>query len=439
MRPAVFLVALSVLLLTGCHDSRGGQGRTEDPWRGRPEDTGLERADSLVRRAVEDGLIPGAVLLVGKDGRTLVHRAYGHSLLYRWEDPRAGSAAYPPEPELLPDPVPMSPGTVFDLASVTKVMATTMALMLLVDRGEVQLDAPVRTYLPRFRGSSRDSITVRHLLTHTSGLPQWLPLYYHAGSREEAYTRIRELPLEWGVGEGRHYSDLGFMLLGYLVERVVGLSLDRFLSRELYGPLGLTTLSFRPLQGPFAATSHGNPYERRMVHDSAFGYQIPGDPGRWDGWRTRTLVGEVNDGNAHHAHQGLAGHAGLFGTARDLAVLLDLLLNRGTLNGRRLLKEETVRIFLRPGPSGQALGWQAPDWAPLGSFSHSGFTGTFVLGVPNRDGGPKGGLALVLLTNRQNMGTGPDGRYADLAPLQEAVARAVLGLPLKSLTSKGLP
>jgi CubicO group peptidase (beta-lactamase class C family) len=139
----------------------------------------------------------------------------------------------------------------------------------------------------------------------------------------------------------------------------------------------------------------------------------------------------VNDGNAHHAHQGLAGHAGLFGTARDLAVLLDLLLNRGSLDGHRLMQEETVRAFLTPHRPGRALGWQTPDWAPRGSFSHSGFTGTFVLGVPSRDGGPKGGLALVLLTNRQNMGTDPDGRYADLAPLQEAVARAVLGDPVR--------
>ncbi len=417
---AILLASLSVLL--AAWDGDRGEGR-------RPECPDLRRADSLVRRAVEGGRTAGAVLLVRRDGRTLLHRAYGHSLLYRWEDPGAGSMAYPPTPELLPDPVPMTPGTVFDLASVTKVMATTMAVMLLVDRGDVVLDAPVRAYLPDFQGPSRDSITVRHLLTHTSGLPQWLPLYYDAVSPEAAYARIRELPLEWGVGEGRHYSDLGFMLLGHVVEAVAEAPLERFLAGELYDPLGLASLTFRPDEGPIAATSHGNPYERRMVYDSAFGYRIPGDPTRWDEWRTRTLVGEVNDGNAHHAYQGVAGHAGLFGTARELAVLLDLLLNRGTLNGNRFLEEETVRRFLSPRVSGRTLGWQVPAWAPVGSFSHSGFTGTFVLGVPEVDGPGDGGVALVLLTNRQNMGTGSDGRYADLGPLQEGVARAVLGLP----------
>jgi CubicO group peptidase (beta-lactamase class C family) len=320
----------------------------------------------------------------------------------------------------------MTPGTIFDLASVTKVMATTMAVMLLADRGRLEVDAPVHLYLPDFRGSHKDSITIRHLLTHSSGLAQWQPLYYSAASPDGAFQVIRDMPLDWGVGEGRHYSDLGFMLLGRVVERVTGTTLDRFVSREIYRPLGLEHTGFRPAgcdphcpRGPFAATSHGNPYEFRMVHDTTFGYRYRGDPDGWDGWRRYTLVGEVNDGNAFHAFGGVAGHAGLFSTARDLRVLLDLLLDGGVSTGRRVLAQETVRTFLSPTEFGQALGWQMPGWAPEGSFSHTGFTGTFVMGVPGRH------LALILLTNRQNLGVDSDTRYPDLGALQRGVVEAV--------------
>src|SRR5690606_5041344 len=152
---------------------------------------------------------------------------------------------------------------VFDLASVTKVMATTYALMLLVDRGLVDVEAPAHRYLPELRGTPLEPITVRHLLTHSAGLMQWQPLYYHASTPAQAYDVIRTLPLQWPIGAERHYSDLGFMLLGYLVERVSGRPLDAFLEQELYGPLGLEATTFRPTERAltdFAATSHGNPY-----------------------------------------------------------------------------------------------------------------------------------------------------------------------------------
>jgi CubicO group peptidase (beta-lactamase class C family) len=328
----------------------------------------------------------------------------------------------------------MAPGTVFDLASVTKVMATTFAVMLLVDDGALDVDAPVHRYLPDFLGGGKDGITLRHLLTHRSGLVQWEPVYYHAVDADGAYARVRALPLRWPVGEGRHYSDLGFMLLGRIVERVAGRSLEDFLRDRLYAPLGLRTIGFRTTgegeglgegdaatgAGAFVATSHGNPYEYRMVHDTAFGYRIEGDVDAWSGWRERTLVGEVNDGNAYHAFGGMAGHAGLFSDAGDLRVLLQLLLNRGAYGGRRYLRAGTVDAFLRTTGEGQALGWQVPDRAPEGSFAHTGFTGTYVLGVPDR------GLAVVLLTNRQNGGVDARGMYPDVGPLQRGVVEALL-------------
>ena len=140
----------------------------------------------------------------------------------------------------------------------------------------------------------------------------------------------------------------------------------------------------------------------------------------WNGWRRYTLVGEVNDGNAYYAFQGLAGHAGLFSTAGDLGVLLQLLLDRGSYRGRRYLVPEVIDAFMQPTGEGQALGWQVPDYAPAGSFSHTGFTGTFVLGVPERR------LGFVLLVNRQNVGVDERGYYPDVNPLRRAVAEALL-------------
>ncbi|MDH3223064.1 MAG: serine hydrolase, partial [Gemmatimonadota bacterium] len=170
----------------------------------------------------------------------------------------------------------------------------------------------------------------------------------------------------------------------------------------------------------FAATSHGNPFEYRMVYDSAFGYAVPGDPAAWDGWRERTLVGEVNDGNAHHAFGGVAGHAGLFSTAGELDVLLRLLLRRGVHDGRAVIASAVVDQFLAQAMPGQALGWQSPEGAPHGTFAHTGFTGTWVVGVPALD------LSLVLLTNRQNGGVDEESRYPDVDPLRRQILAAFL-------------
>lgn len=367
-------------------------------------------ADSLIGASIGK-LIPGAVFLVAKDGQVVHERAFGYAQLNDYEGRRLAS------------PRPMRTSTIFDLASVSKVMATTFAIMLLADRGRTDVDAPVSRYLPDFRGAHLDSITVRHLLNHSSGLVQWQPLYYHAANAAQTYGVIRGMPLDWGVGDARHYSDLGFMLLGYIVERVSGRPLDRFLERSLYRPLGLRSTTFNPrARGftEFAATEPGNVYERHMVYDSTFGYRYRGDPTAWNGWRQYVLNGEVDDGNAFYAHGGVAGHAGLFSTAADLRVLLDVLNNRGTYGGRRYIRPAIVDQFLTRDKYQNYLGWQAPRDLPEGSFSHTGFTGTYVLGVPKHK------LSIVLLTNRQHMGTDARGYFPDLAPLQRAVASAIV-------------
>ncbi|HKW12666.1 MAG TPA: serine hydrolase, partial [Gemmatimonadaceae bacterium] len=285
------------------------------------------------------------------------------------------------------------------------------------------VDAPVYRYLPDFRGVHLDSITVRHLLQHSAGLVQWQPLYYHASNEHETYEVIRHMPLQWGVGEGRHYSDLGFMLLGDIVERVTGRPLDRYLGESLYTPLGLRSTTFVPKQHgftDFAATEQGNGYERHMVYDSTFGYRYRGDPTAWNGWRQYVLNGETDDGNSWYANDGVAGHAGLFSTAADLHVLLDMLLARGGSGGRQYIRPQVIDRFFTRDQYQNFLGWMVPNGMPPGSFSHTGFTGTYVLGVPAH------GLSIVLLTNRQNMGTDARGYFPDVGPLDAAVARAIV-------------
>lgn len=398
LRSRRFLLAALTLPLTA-------QGQASKP----TLDAAVRSVDSIVEAAVKAGTVPGAELVIAVKGKVLQDRAFGYAQLNNFQMHR------------LPTPRPMHTTTMFDLASVTKMLATTNAMMLLVDRGKVNVDAPVYTYLPDFRGPHLDSITVRHLLTHTAGLVQWQPLYYHASNKAETYKVIREMPLQWGVGEGYHYSDLGFMLAGYVVEHVSGQPLDVFLNQNLYKPLGLTHTAFNPRSHgftDFAATEAGNGYEHHMVFGPNFGYGYKGDPNSWKGWRQHVDDGETNDGNSWYANGGVAGHAGLFSTGADVRVLLDLLNNKGVYNGHRYIAAAVVDRFLAPGAH---LGWMQPKDAPATAFSHTGFTGTYVFGLPDV------GLSLVLLTNKQNVGTNEKGNFADLAPMQAAIVRTLLG------------
>jgi CubicO group peptidase (beta-lactamase class C family) len=218
------------------------------------------------------------------------------------------------------------------------------------------------------------------------------------------------------------------MLLGYLIEEVSGQPLDMFLTNALYKPVGLKMTAFNPPPGGpgFAATSHGNPYEYHMVADDDFGYLCDENPETFTSWRDYVLAGEVNDGNAYYAHDGLAGHAGLFSTASDLQLLLDLLLNKGTHAGQRLLSEAVVETFLTKDRFGHGLAWAMStdvipvDDLPDGSFGHSGFTGTYVVAVPAY------GLSIILLTNRQNVGVNASGYYNSVMPLRKSITELMI-------------
>ncbi len=375
------------------------------------------RLDTLVEKGLREKAYAGAVLLVARRGEVIHEKAYGYGRKY--------SSGHMP----MKTPEPMTTDTLFDVASMTKIFATTFGIMLLVDRGEIDLDAPLSRYIPLFdRGKKRD-ITIRHLLGHRAGLYPWKPVYYHAADREGAASYIASLPLKYPVGAEYHYSDLGFMILGYVIESVSGRPLDRYLSENLYAPLGLKRTSFRPLERGFtgiAATSQGNPFERRMVADDTFGYTCDENADAFRGWRHYILKGEVNDGNAFYAHQGIAGHAGLFSTADDLKILAEVLVGRGAYRGRTVISPETVEAFLTPDEFGNGLGWSLrpevikAQGAPAGSFGHTGFTGCNALVVPDRE------IIVIFLTNRQHEGLAESGRYPDLGKLRREIAEAVL-------------
>ena len=319
----------------------------------------------------------------------------------------------------------MRTDTIFDLGSLTKVAATSAGVMKLVDAGVLSLDHPLGRYLPEV-GPDKSRITLRQLLAHRSGLWEWQPTYLHAREPDEAFRFVTELGLRYGIGEARHYSDLGFMLLGVIVERVTGRSLDDYVRIEIHEPLGMTDTWFTPdpaLRGRIAATSLGNPYEHRMIA-TGNPYPVDGDPDDFDGWRNSTLVGEVNDGNAWYAWGGVAGHAGLFSTAGDLAAFAQTLCNGGRYGSARLASADTVSAFLsEPYDPGQAIGFKSrrlpgSNTLPVarGGFGHGGFTGTELLFDPARD------LVVVLLTNRQH----PGEPYGSIEPVWDGVLRRVL-------------
>jgi CubicO group peptidase (beta-lactamase class C family) len=196
-------------------------------------------------------------------------------------------------------------------------------------------------------------------------------------------------------------------------------------------PLGMNSTTYNPLQaGKFqkiAATSHGNPYEKRMVHDSALGFRIKEiDPDSWNGWRTYTLRGEVNDGNAWYANNGISGAAGLFSTVTDLQKLVDMLMNRGRIDVLQFISKETIRIFLTPYEFRNGLGWMMDTAnsfmknAPSGSFGHTGFTGTSIAAVPSA------GISIILLINRQNIGLLKNQEYYNVAPIRQKIFEAVM-------------
>jgi CubicO group peptidase (beta-lactamase class C family) len=333
----------------------------------------------LLSDRVASGDFPSAVYLVASGGRTIFSDAVGKAVTG-------------------PDETNASLETIYDLASLTKPLVTTLLLAKRIERGLITLDTKASRFLSEFDREENRDITVRQLATHTSGLPAWRPLYLMSdGDPARVISSIADQPLETAPGTHVLYSDLGFITLGVMLERMEGASLAELARREIFEPLNLQRTFFSPdraLQTETAACEVGNAYEREMCREQK-------SSADYLGWREQLIWGEVHDGNAHFLG-GTAGHAGLFSTAGETLRLA----NQFLANRTELLSAETCTLFrteMTPGlEEARSFGWQlastkdstagqsmSPD-----SFGHLGFTGTSCWVDPARD------QVFILLTNR---------------------------------------
>ena len=375
--------------------------------------------DSIFQWQVGNQLIPGAVIMIQQNGRVIQKKAYGNAALWNLDR------------QLLATPQKMTLQHLFDLASLTKVIGTTTAIMYLASRQQLSVDDRVSKYIRTFDTPEKRTITIRHLLTHTSGILEWYPMYYRSDNKQATFKLISELPLFDSIGKQRRYSDLGFTILGQIIEVVSGMPLDRFVKDKIFLPLGMKHTMYNPLINgnslPIAPTSFGNPYERRMVYDSALGFRRKEiDPDSWNGWRNYQLAGEVNDGNAWYANGGVSGAAGIFSTVDDVQRLVDMLQHMGKVNGKEFISAATIREFLTKDRFNNGLGWMMDTSVsllkngPAGSYGHTGFTGTSIAVIPAYN------ISIILLVNRQHTGLSDKGEYYNLSPVRAAVFKAVL-------------
>jgi len=344
-----------------------------------------DRVSGVMSRALTDSAFPGAIAIVGNRNGILLAQSVGQ--LDRADSTR---------PDM---------HTLWDMASLTKVVALTSVLMTLVDQGRLRLDAPVQRYIPEFVGKWKKRVTVRHLLTHSSGLPSWRPLYKETASAADALALAIATPLDTVPGVRMVYSDLGAIILGAIAQRLSKTSLDRVAAVRVFGPLGMDETFFRP--------------DSQFVQRAA--------PTEVDPWRQRHLRGEVHDENAY-ALGGVSGHAGLFSSAHDLARFARAYLSGGVVDGRRVWSKRTIEEFTRvqnPALSHRALGWETANGANSGgrfmstsAFGHTGFTGTSIWIDPQND------IFVILLSNRVN----PTRENRRITGVRMALADSVMTL-----------
>lgn len=349
----------------------------------------LAKIDAVLQRGVDGGVFTAAAVAVGRHGRLVKLRGYGR-VQGRPVDPIT---------------------TLFDLASLTKVVGTTPAVMALVDDGKIKLETPVYRYLPQFRGGGRGDVTVWNLLTHTSGLPAGDDLYGETADPDAAFRMVLRTDLVREPGARVEYSDFGMILMAEVVHRRADEPVDRFVARRVFAPLGMRTTMYEP---PLV-------WWNRTV------------PTALESERPYTVREVVHDGNAFRLG-GVAGHAGLFSTAGDLSVYAQTLLNGGSYGYRRIWSPRTVQAFTtkQKNTETRALGWDTParksssgDYFSARSYGHTGFTGTSIWIDPERD------LFVVLLTNR-TYDSGTAGQILEIrGAVADAAARSITDVPIR--------
>ena len=360
----------------------------------------LAQIDAAVNDEIANKRLPGAVVLVGRKGRVVWRKSYG-------------ARAVDPAREVMTD------DTIFDVASLTKVVATATSIMILVERGKVRLSDPVSTYIPELKGEGRERVTIEQLLTHLGGYAPDFDLRERWTGYDEAIKRLIKEPLRNPPGTRFTYSDIGFIALGEVVARTSGMPLNRFAQQNIFGPLKMRDTGFLPSPSLRARIA---PTEKRRGQLSYLGDSAANAGAEGEVW----LRGEVHDPTSYRMN-GVAGHAGLFSTAKDLAIYCQMILNGGAYRGVRILSPLTVAEMTRPrivSSTGGArgLGWDINtsyssnrgELFPLGSFGHTGFTGTSLWIDPASQ------MFVVFLSNRVH----PDGK-GDVGPLRGRVASIV--------------
>src|SRR2546423_1432173 len=360
----------------------------------------LGRMDAVIAASIEKKELPGAVVLVARHGKIVWRKAYG-------------ARAVEPQRE------PMTLDTIFDLASLTKVVATTTSIMMLVEQGRVRLADPVVQFIPEMKGEGRDTITIEQLMTHVSGFAPDFDLRERWTGYDEAIKHLYREPLRTPPGTRFVYSDINYIALGEVVHRVSGLMLDEFARRNIFLPLSMRDTSFNPSASlrPRIAPTEKRRSQMNYLGDSGANAGAEGE--QW-------LRGQVHDPTSFRMN-GIAGHAGLFSTANYLAVFCQMLLNGGVYNGARILSPMTIATMTRPRAvsetgAARGLGWDLAttfssnkgDLFPLGSFGHTGFTGTSIWIDPASDS------FVIFLSNRVH----PDGK-GDVGALRGRVASIV--------------
>jgi CubicO group peptidase (beta-lactamase class C family) len=353
--------------------------------------------DSIVAVGLREGAAPGASLAVGRYGRLVHIKGYGRL------DTAIASGT-------------VDPNTMYDMASLTKVIATTTAAMILEEQGSLDLDRTVASYLPGFNAPDKAAITMRMVMTHRGGLEAFAALYKTFKGRDQYLEQINLRPLKSVPGTETVYSDWDMILTQLVIEKITGTTLDRFVDEKVFRPLGMTSTMYKP--------------------DSTLRRRIA--PTEIDTARGGLMWGRVHDENAD-AMGGVAGHAGLFSTARDLSIFAQMLLNGGEYNGARIVSPQTIARWTSPQGKGssRALGWDTPSenssaghfFSPR-SFGHTGFTGTSIWIDPTRD------LFVILLTNRVDP-TRNNNRHVPLRrAIADAVQQSILDAPLVDWESR---
>src|SRR5712692_10148936 len=399
-KPCPYMLALTFICICFLAHSAAAQLPNASPANVGISGERLARMDGVIQQSIEKKELPGAVVLVAHHGRVVWRKTYG-------------ARAVEPQREA------MTADTIFDLASLTKVVATATSIMILVERGELRLGDPVVEFIPEMKGDGRDAITIEQLLTHMTGFAPDFDLRDRWTGYDEAMKRLYREPLRNQPGARFVYSDINYIALGEVVHRVSGQMLDEFARRNIFAALGMRDTGFRP---DVRLKSRIAPTEKRrgqMNYLGDTGANVGAEGEQW-------LRGQVHDPTSFRMG-GVAGHAGLFSTADDLAIFCQMILNGGVHKRARILSPLSVATMTRPHAvsedgAARGLGWDMTtkfppnkgDLFPFGSFGHTGFTGTSIWIDPASDS------FVIFLSNCVH----PDGR-GDVGPLRGRIASLV--------------